>query len=93
MVSASGAASPWYVLPRIEAERTGVDLYADNDGDDIPYARYNNTQVTADVSLGYEFGRLGTASVSAGYMRLYADRDIGAPGLKYRASAPLPGPR
>lgn len=86
-----GAASPWYVLPRIEAERTGVDLYADNDGDDIPYARYNNTQVTADVSLGYEFGRLGTASVSAGYMRLYADRDIGAPGLKYRASAPFAG--
>ena len=86
-----GAASSWYLLPRLEIERTPIDVYSETPSEKHPYGRYIREQQTADVALGYEFGRVGTADVSAGWVRYKTRGDIGEDLGGYGLHAPFVG--
>lgn len=86
-----GATSSWYLMPRIEIERTPIDVYDEDPGQEHPYARYISEQRTLDLSLGYELGRLGQMDVSAGWVDYKSWGDIGEQFSSFRIKTPFVG--
>lgn len=68
-----GTASPFYLLPRIYANKESYDLY---NGDNRSSSWQNKT-AAASLELGYEIGRLGTISAGTGYFTLRNTRTVG----------------
>ena len=68
-----GTASPFYLLPRIYANKESYDLYnVDNRS-----SSWQNKTAAASLELGYEIGRLGTISAGTGYFTLRNTRTVG----------------
>lgn len=86
-----GAASSWYLLPEVEYEKNFVDAYYDSLSDEKPFGRYTTEQFSAALSLGYEFGRVGQADVSAGWISQKSRGDIGEDIEGYRLRSPYAG--
>lgn len=78
-----GAGSHWFVLPRLESLRAERDLFLEG----LRITRFENTIDSAELLLGREVPRLGSARIGFSRARLETQPLVGLPFQKIGASA------